>query len=200
MSTVGLMILAAGASTRMGTPKQLLVFQGRCLLRHMAEVALASCCEPVVVVLGSQIEQMKIEVHEALHIVENRQWARGMGSSISAGMSTLITINQDLKAVVIALCDQPFVSSHLIDLLVESYQATRSPIVACAYANTLGVPALFDRSLFTELMTMSTNLGAKYLIKQHAKKVLQIPFPEGEVDLDTPAQYQQLLKGTMTAI
>lgn len=201
MSTIGLIILAAGASTRMGTPKQLLVFQGHSLLRYVAEVAIASCCDPVVMVLGSQIEQIKLEVHGlTLHIAENRQWAKGMGTSIAAGMSTLITLNQDLDAVVVVLCDQPFVSSHLINQLVESYRATRSPIVACAYANTLGVPALFDRSLFTELMTMNMNIGAQSLIKQNAEKVAQIPFPEGEIDLDTPAQYQQLLKSTTTAI
>ncbi|MBC7883049.1 MAG: nucleotidyltransferase family protein [Anaerolineae bacterium] len=201
MSNIGLIVLAAGASTRMGTPKQLLMFRGRSLLRTMAEAAIASCCDPVVVVLGSQIEQIKLEVHPlALHIVENREWAKGMGNSIAAGMSTLTTINQNLDAVVVVLCDQPFVSSHLLDQLVESYRATRSPIVACAYANTLGVPALFDRSLFTELMTINVNMGAKYLIKQLAEKVSLIPFPEGEIDVDTPAQYQQLLKGTMSTI
>lgn len=199
MPTIGLMILAAGASTRMGTPKQLLLFQGRSLLCYMAEVAIASCCDPVVVVLGSQVERMKLEVQAlALHIVENEQWAQGMGTSISAGMIALTTINQDLDAVVIVLCDQPFVCAPLLNQLVESYRATQSPIIASAYANTLGVPALFDRSLFRELMTIKVNVGAKYLLKQHAKKVFQVSFPKGTIDLDTPAQYQQLLRDTTT--
>jgi molybdenum cofactor cytidylyltransferase len=199
MSTVGLMILAAGASTRMGTPKQLLLFQGRSLLRYIAEEAIASCCAPVVVVLGSQAERIKLEVDAlALHTVENQQWAEGMGTSIPAGMTALTAINQDLEAVVIVLCDQPFVSYHLLNQLVESYRATQSPIIASAYANILGVPALFDRSLFTELMTMNANVGAKSLIKQHAEKVFQVPFPKGAIDLDTPAQYQQLLSDTTT--
>ncbi|XHX78292.1 MAG: NTP transferase domain-containing protein [Stenomitos frigidus ULC029] len=194
MSTIGLMILAAGASTRMGTPKQLLLFQGHSLLRHMAEEAIDSCCEPIVVVLGSQAERMKVEVDGlTLHVVENPQWADGMGTSIAAGITALTAINPALDAVVIVLCDQPFVSTSLIDQLVESYRATQSPIVASAYANTIGVPALFDRSLFTELMGMTTNVGARYLIKQHAEKVFQVSFPQGAIDLDTPSQYQQLL-------
>ena len=197
MSAIGLMILAAGASTRMGTPKQLLPFQGRSLLRYIAEVAIASCCHPVVVVLGSQAKRMKLEVDGlALHSVENHQWAEGMGTSIPAGLTALTVLHPALNAVVIVLCDQPFVSASLIDQLVESYRSTQRPIIASAYANTLGVPALFDRSLFTELMRMPVNVGAKYLIKQHAEKVFQVSFPKGAIDLDTPAQYQQLLKDT----
>jgi molybdenum cofactor cytidylyltransferase len=197
MSTIGLMILAAGASTRMGSPKQLLPFQGRSLLRYMAEVAIAACCNPVVVVLGSQTERMTLEVDGlVLDIVENQQWADGMGTSIAAGMTALTAINQTLEAVVIVLCDQPFVSASLINQLVASYRSTQRPIIASAYANTIGVPALFDRSLFTELIGMKANIGAKYLIKQHAEKVFQVSFPKGAIDLDTPAQYQQLLKDT----
>ncbi|MBW4582587.1 MAG: nucleotidyltransferase family protein [Tildeniella nuda ZEHNDER 1965/U140] len=199
MSTIGLMILAAGASTRMGTPKQLLLFQGRSLLRYIAEVAIASCCDPVVVVLGSQAERMKLEVDAlALHLVENQRWAEGMGTSIAAGMTTLTAINPALDAVIIVLCDQPFVSASLMNQLAASYQSTQRPIIASAYADTVGVPALFDRSLFRELMTLNVTVGAKYLIKQHTEKVLQVSFPKGAIDLDTPAQYQQLLKDTTT--
>lgn len=199
MSTIGLMILAAGASTRMGTPKQLLPFQGRSLLRYMAEVTIASCCDPVVVVLGAQAERMKLEIDGLnLHIVENQQWANGMGTSIAAGMTALTAINPALEAVVIVLCDQPFVSAPVLNQLAASYRSTQSPIIASAYANTVGVPTLFDRSLFRELMTLNVTVGAKYLIKQHAEKVLQVSFPKGAIDLDTPAQYQQLLKDTTT--
>lgn len=201
MSTIGLMILAAGASSRMGTPKQLLPFQGHSLLRHMAEEAIASCCDPIVVVLGSQTERMKLEVDGlALHSVENQQWTEGMGTSIPAGMTALTAINPALDAVVIVLCDQPFVDACLINQLVKSYRATQSPIVASAYAKTIGVPALFDRSLFIELMAMNANVGAKYLIQQHTEKVFQVSFPKGAIDVDTPAQYQQLLKETTVTL
>jgi molybdenum cofactor cytidylyltransferase len=199
MSTIGLIILAAGASTRMGTPKQLLPFQGRSLLRYIAEEAISSCCDPVVVVLGSQPDQMKPEIDRlAVHMIENQQWATGMSTSIAAGVTALTTIDPDLDAVVIVLCDQPFVSTELLNRLVESYRATQSLIVASAYADTLGVPALFDRSLFPELMTMSTNAGAKSLIEKYAGTVCELPFPDGAIDLDTPAQYQHFLKNMTT--
>jgi molybdenum cofactor cytidylyltransferase len=193
MPIVGLIILAAGASTRMGTPKQLLLFQGRSLLRSMAEAAIVSLCNPIVVVLGSQSDRIKLEMNSLeLHSVVNTEWAKGMGTSIAAGMTALTAIRSDLNAVVIAVSDQPFVDSNLLNRLVESYQATRSPIVASAYANTLGVPALFDRSFFTALMAIDRDVGARYLIKRHAEKVVQVSFPQGAIDVDTPAQYQLL--------
>jgi molybdenum cofactor cytidylyltransferase len=193
MPIVGLIILAAGASTRMGTPKQLLLFQGRSLLRSMAEVAITSCCNPIVVVLGSQADRIKLEIHSLnLHSVMNLEWAQGMGTSIAAGMTALTAIRSDLDAVVIAVSDQPFVDSDVVNRLVESYQATQSPIVASVYASTLGVPALFDRSFFTALTTIDRDVGARGLIEQNAEKVIRVPFPDGAIDVDTPAQYQQL--------
>ena len=213
MPTVGLMLLAAGASTRMGTAKQLLPFRGRSLLRYMVEEAAASCCEPMVVVLGAHADRIKLAIDTITTIknhtvenptvkpqtvkpqtVENPRWADGMGTSIHAGMTALLTLNPMLEAVVIALCDQPFVDARLLNQLVASYRVTQRPIVASAYANSLGVPALFDRSLFPKLMSLKANTGAKALIMQHAENVEQIPFPKGVIDLDTPAQYQQLLQ------
>lgn len=192
------MLLAAGASTRMGTPKQLLPFRGRSLLHHIAQAAIASCCDPIVVVLGSHAEQLKLELDKSLHTVENQQWAAGMGTSIRAGMKELLRLNPNLDAVVITLCDQPFVDAHLLNQLVESYRVTQSLIVASAYANTLGVPALFGRSLFAELGTLNADVGAKYLIQQNSDQVYPVSFPKGAIDLDTPAQYQQLLRDITT--
>jgi molybdenum cofactor cytidylyltransferase len=193
MPIVGLIILAAGASTRMGTPKQLLLFQGRSLLRSMAEAAIASRCHPIVVVLGSQADRIKREVHSLdLQSFVNIAWAKGMGTSIAAGMTALTAMRSDLDAVVIAVSDQPFVGSNLLNRLVESYQVTQSPIVASAYADTLGVPALFDRSFFTELITINRDVGARGLIKRHAEEVVQISFPQGAIDVDTPEHYQRL--------
>jgi molybdenum cofactor cytidylyltransferase len=192
-STIGLMILAAGASTRMGTPKQLLAYRGCSLIRHMAEVAIASVCQPIAVVLGAHAEQIKPEISQLpVHIVENQQWADGMSSSIWVGLEALLAVNQDLEAVAIALCDQPFVSSQTLDRIVEAYRFTGNPIIASEYAGTLGVPVLFSRSLFSELMALKSNEGAKKLIKKHIHEVFSVPFPEGSIDIDTPTDYEQL--------
>jgi molybdenum cofactor cytidylyltransferase len=209
-STIGLMILAAGASTRMGTPKQLLAYRGCTLIRHMAEVAIcaslrqrqertqqrfaiASICQPIAIVLGANAERIKPEISQLpLQIVENQEWEEGMSSSIRVGLEALIAINQNLDAVTIALCDQPFVSPQTLNQLVEAYRVTGKPIIASEYSGTLGVPALFNRTLFSELMSLKSSEGAKKLIKKHSDRVFSIPFPDGAIDIDTPEDYEQL--------
>ncbi|GAX40591.1 4-diphosphocytidyl-2C-methyl-D-erythritol synthase [Tolypothrix sp. NIES-4075] len=188
--TIGIIILAAGASTRMGKPKQLLPYQGRSLLRHITEVAIASKNQPVIVVLGANAEIIKPEICQLpVQIVENLQWASGMSSSIQAGVNAL---GQNVEAVAIALCDQPFVSVQVINQLVEAYRLTNKAIVACEYANTLGVPALFHHSFFSELMTLKQGEGAKQIIKKYINQVTSIPFLQGKIDIDTPDDYEQL--------
>ncbi|HEY9632945.1 MAG TPA: nucleotidyltransferase family protein [Coleofasciculaceae cyanobacterium] len=190
---VGLIILAAGASTRMGTPKQLLPYRGYSLVRHIVEVATTSVCQPIVVVLGANAERIKPEVSQLpVQIVENQQWAEGMSASIRVGLEALLAVNQNLEAVAIALCDQPFVSSQTLDRIVEAFHFTGKPIIASEYAETLGVPALFSRILFSELMALKSNEGAKQLIKRHIDEVFSIPFPDGAIDIDTPKDYEQL--------
>jgi molybdenum cofactor cytidylyltransferase len=192
-STVGLIILAAGASTRMGTPKQLLPYRERSFIRYITEVAIASVCQPIAVVLGANAEQIKPEISQLpVQIVENQQWTEGMSSSIRVCLEALNTVNQDLEAVAIALCDQPFVSSQTLDRIVEAYHFTGKPIIASEYAGTLGVPVLFSHTLFSELMALKSTEGAKQLIKRHIHEVFSIPFPEGSIDIDTPNDYDQL--------
>lgn len=192
-STIGLMILAAGASTRMGTPKQLLAYRGCTLIRHMAEVAMASVCQPIAVVLGANAERIKPEVSQLpVQIVQNQRWEEGMSSSIRVGLKALLTMNPNLEAVVILLCDQPFVSSQTLNQLVEAYRLTGKPIIASEYGGTFGVPALFNCTLFSELMALKSTEGAKQLIKRNIHEVFKVPFPEGAIDIDTPKDYEQL--------
>jgi len=191
-SSVGLIILAAGASTRMGTPKQLLLYQERSFVRHIAEVAIASVCQPIAVVLGANAKRIKPEItHLPVHVVENQQWAEGMSSSLRVGLKALLTVTQNLEAVAIALCDQPFVSSPMLDQIVEAYHFTGKAIIASEYAGTLGVPALFSHTLFSELLALKNTEGAKQIIKKHIQEVFSVPFPEGAIDIDTPKDYEQ---------
>jgi molybdenum cofactor cytidylyltransferase len=210
-STVGLIILAAGASTRMGTPKQLLTYRGRSFIRHITEsaicasqrsterlrrsqrFAIASVCQPIAVVLGAHAERIKPEISQLpVQIVENQQWAEGMSTSIRVGLEALLAMNPNLEAVAIALCDQPFVSFPILDRIVEAYHLTGKPIIASEYSGTLGVPALFNGTLFSELMTLKSTEGAKKLIKKHIHEVFSVPFAEGAIDIDTPKDYEQL--------
>lgn len=191
MSAVGLIVLAAGASTRMGMPKQLLQFGERSLIGHVVEVAMASVCNPIIVVLGASSDCLKPQVEPLdVRIVENPHWAEGMSTSIRAGIEVLYAINPEVEAVVLMLCDQPFVSTQIVDRLVAVYQATGKLIIASEYAEILGVPALFSRALFSELRALSGDVGARQVIKQHAQAVFAVPFPEGAIDLDTPKDYE----------
>lgn len=188
--TIGIIILAAGASTRMGKPKQLLPYQGRSLLRHITEVAIASKNQPIIVVLGANAEIIKPEICQLpVQIVENLQWASGMSSSIQAGVNAL---GQNVEAVAIALCDQPFVSVQVINQLVEAYRRSDKAIVACEYADTLGVPALFHHTFFSKLTNLKQGEGAKQIIKKYINQVTSIPFLQGKIDIDTPDDYEQL--------
>lgn len=191
---IGILILAAGASTRMGTPKQLLRYQERSLLRHTIEVAIASVCRPIVVVLGANAQLIKPDISQlSIQIVENLQWTEGMSSSIQVGIQELKTSYPEIEAVIVTLCDQPFISTEIINRLAFAYHSTNQPIIACEYAETLGVPALFSDRLFSELITLKNGEGAKKIIKKHSQEVFSISFPEGAMDIDTPQEYAELL-------
>ncbi len=177
----------------MGTPKQLLLYQGRSLLRHSAEVAAASRCRSVAVVLGASAGLLRNAVSQlSVRVVENEQWAEGISSSIRSGIEALNAGSQELEAVVLMLCDQPFVSAQNINKLVETYSLTGQPIVASEYEGTLGVPALFSRRLFSELASLRGDRGAKEIIRKYSQCVARIPFPEGAADIDTPEDYERL--------
>lgn len=193
MSTVGIVILAAGASTRMGKPKQLLSYRESSLLTHTIKAAIASVCRPIIVILGSHAQQIKQSVSQfSVQVVENKQWSEGMGSSIRTGIKALNAVSQNIDAVVLTLCDQPFISSQIIDEIVNVYCLTGKPIVAAEYSETFGVPALFSHTFFSELATLEGAAGAKQIIAKYHKGVFRVPFPQGAIDIDTPQDYEQL--------
>jgi molybdenum cofactor cytidylyltransferase len=198
MSKIAAVILAAGASTRMGTPKQLLQVQGQSLLSRIVKRAIAAKCSPIVVVLGAFSEQIQGEVNNLpIQIVENRDWQMGMGASIRTGIEALL--DYELEAAILLLCDQPFVSSQLIQNLQSLYRSTNQSIIASMYQDTIGVPALFQAKLFPELVQLDQLEGAKKVIQRHLSSTTTVDFPEGAIDLDTPRDYQALLDCRMNS-
>jgi molybdenum cofactor cytidylyltransferase len=189
---VGAVILAAGSSSRMGSPKQTLQYRGESLLRNAALAALGAGCRPVIVVTGAHSELSRREL-EGLDVREvlNRRWETGMASSVRAGVEGLA--DADAGAVVLMLCDQPHVTAEVISGLVAAHRATGSPVVASTYGGSFGVPALFDKTLFAELRQLKGASGAKQVIKRHASEAHFSSFPGGEVDVDTPADFSRLL-------
>lgn len=189
-STIGLIILAAGASTRMGSPKQLLVFDGKSLIRHSVQQALASKCFPVVVVLGANKELIKLELDDLpVFVAENPHWQDGMASSIQCGIEMLLTVHPGIQAAIIMLCDQPYVNTLFINNLLNTFEKKPQPVVASFYGNEYGVPALFRKDLFSELLALQGNAGAKKLMQQYKNEVVPVVFPEGLIDIDTPEDY-----------
>lgn len=187
---IGIVVLAAGGSARMGRPKQSLPFGGRSLLRHLAEVAAA--CGPAVVVLGRDYESLLPEIQGlALRVVHNERWAEGMGTSIAAGVKIVETM-PDASGVLLMTCDQPGVNPETLHRLLRAWSTGGCGIAACAYSNTIGVPAVFSRSWFPLLLSLREK-GAKELINTHREDVAAVPAPEAAADLDTPEDYLRLM-------
>ena len=188
---VGIILLAAGGSTRLGSPKQLLTYRGRTLLRRAAETALATGCGPVMAVLGSGAERLRAELAGLdVRRVDNPDWTRGMGTSVRLGTAAL---EADTAGALLMLCDQPLVTAAHLTMLVDAFrQQAGAGIVAAAYHDAVGVPVLFSRTYFDELRALPDDAGAKPILRRHRDAVLPVPMPEAAVDIDTRAQYERL--------
>jgi len=194
-ANIGVIILAAGVSSRLGSPKQLLPYAGKTLLQHTLQVALDSIADTVVVVFGAHEEQISslIDPHPA-QIVINTDWQEGMASSIRCGINTLTATYPTTEGAILMLCDQPYVTPALLNDLITAHTTTSKAIAASRYGDVLGVPALFHKSAFPELLQLKGDVGARVIINQHHNDVAIVPFPKGNVDIDTPEDYEQLKK------
>lgn len=191
----GVVILAAGASTRMGTPKQLLALDGKPLLVRAVEAALASPAWPVVVVLGAQAEKIRpILARLPVLVAENPAWGEGMAASIRTGVTTLRQFSRALDAAAIALCDQPAFSADTLAQLVATQRATGRSIVAAHYSGRNGAPALFLREHFPALAELTGEEGARALLNGDPARVATVDLPQLALDLDTPADYAAVQK------
>jgi molybdenum cofactor cytidylyltransferase len=191
----GIIILAAGSSSRLGSPKQNLLYQNETLLQRSIKSALATCCRPVIIILGANAEIIRPTIENLpVNIIYNENWQDGMSSSIRLGIrelqKTLIRVN----SVILMLCDQPFVDSKLLTQLIPSNSA--KSITACAYKRGIGPPAYFDGFYFPELLLLKGNDGAKNLILKYEANVTTIPFNLGNVDIDTEEDFKNLKANT----
>lgn len=188
VSVTGLILLAAGNSSRLGRPKQLVQYEGKSLLRRAAEAALASQCVPVIVVLGAE-ESACCEVLKglAVQIVVNSDWPQGLSTSIRVGIQTLEKSPYKVSAAVFSVCDQPALSREIFDALCDQHRRSGAKIAAAEYAGRLGVPALFAAKYFTRLKSLSGDEGARHLLRENTASIARVPFPGGELDVDTPA-------------
>jgi molybdenum cofactor cytidylyltransferase len=195
LSNIAIVILAAGSSSRLGSPKQLLAYNGKNLLHHAVDTALQTGCESVFVVLGASSELLRNELKDKpVSVLENADWQEGMASSIRCGLKYITGTILRPDSVIFMVCDQPIVSSALLLELLAKRNETKMPIAASAYGDKLGTPALFHRSFFPLLMELSGDTGAGKLIAANLEKTAVVPFPEGVTDIDTAEAYEQLKK------
>ncbi len=194
----GAVILAAGASSRMDKPKQLLRLGGRTLLRRAVDAVLASDAWPVVVVLGANQELIRPEIARLPVLVAgNSDWPEGLASSIRTGALVLDSFSLSLDAALLVPCDQPNLSPAAIALLVGSASNGQKSIVAARYDSHAGPPVLFARRHFPELLELRGAGGARLLLDRHPDALALVDLPELATDLDTPedfASFQRTLE------
>jgi molybdenum cofactor cytidylyltransferase len=186
---VAAVVLAAGGSTRFGESKQLVRLGGETLVKRAVETALQANCAPVIIVVGENEEEIRAELSGlAVEIVPNAHWQEGISASIRAGIRQV----RDANAVVLLTCDQPLVRPTTLQALMELHRTSGKPIVAAKYSDTLGIPALFDRSCFPDLLALQGDHGAKGIILARRDDVAAYDFPEGAIDIDRPSDLQLL--------
>lgn len=190
-----IIILAAGRSARLGSPKQLLSYQGKNLLQHTIDAAYESQAGPVIVVLGSDMDEIVTRLDPIhLTIVKNPDWESGMASSIVCGINTIINLYPDTESVILMVCDQPYADAKLLEALIKKKETSGCSIVASSYENIYGTPALFHKKHFNELSVLTGDSGARFLIKKYSESIETIPFDQGGIDIDTIEDYRNLMK------
>jgi molybdenum cofactor cytidylyltransferase len=187
----GIIILAAGSSSRLGRPKQNLVYKDKTLLQRAVEIAGLSVCEPVIVILGANADVIGPTIKDLdITIVQNNHWEEGMASSIRAGINALKKYRNTIDSAILMLCDQPFADVSLLNRLVE--HKSINGIVACSYSNTIGAPVLFSASYFDELLSLKGQEGAKKLLLKYPEDITTVLFPLGNIDIDTMEDFEKL--------
>jgi molybdenum cofactor cytidylyltransferase len=193
-------ILAGGSSSRLGKPKQLIHYQNNSLIKHAIKTALQIAFNPVIVVTGFLHHELVGETESLpVQLVHNEQWQEGIGSSIRTGINFLQQSNQSnqVDAALILLCDQPLVSAQHLNLLTTKFYSDKNSMVAATgYAEIGGVPAVFDKSLFSVLQDLPGSRGAQWLFEKYSNQLAFVPFEGASIDIDTEDDYLRLLKLT----
>jgi len=190
----GIIILAAGSSSRLGKPKQLLDYNGKTLLQTVINEALATDCKPVIVVLGAYAQEIADQHrHNGINVVINQSWEEGMGSSIVAGLSTIVKNNSEIESIIIAVADQAFIKKRNFNNLIAKQKETGKKIIASSYNETIGTPVLFKKDYFEALLLLKGAEGAKNILKKYSEDLEIVVFERGGIDIDTETDYNHLI-------
>ena len=187
-------VLAAGASRRLGQPKQLLLLGGETLLERALRLSSEAGVAPVFAVLGAHQQRIlqSIQMRDAIPVINDR-WEQGISASIHAGLDALEESAPDAAGALIQACDQPRLTVDHLRALMDTFAAQSAPaIVASSYAGVLGIPAVFPRIVFAHLRALSGDKGARGLLAKPPCRLIEVPFSGGEVDIDEPADLSEL--------
>jgi CTP:molybdopterin cytidylyltransferase MocA len=193
-ASIPAIVLAAGASRRLGQPKQLLKLDGETLVERAVRLANEAGAAPVIAVLGAHYQAIRaaVALEGAIHIL-NDEWEQGIASSIRAGIDALDAIAREASGVLILSCDQPRLTAGHLRALIQEFTVHNEPtIVASAYAGVHGVPAVFPREAFGNLLALRGDQGARSLLAEPQWPVVALPLEGGEVDIDQPGDLAQL--------
>lgn len=193
---IGIVILAAGRSSRLGTPKQLLLYKGDTLLNNAIKTACEINEESTVVVLAAGRQAKLLEKDINVRTQYNFQYKDGIASSIRCGVKYLKYSRRPIQYIILMTCDQPHVDVAHLSALIAKQEETGAKIVASLYEGRKGIPALFERKLFPELLSLEGDTGAKHIIEKYEADTAVVPFPLGAIDIDTEEAYQALITAT----
>jgi molybdenum cofactor cytidylyltransferase len=194
MKSICIIVLAAGESSRMGQSKQLLKVDEETLLHRAVKTALDTEVDSVLVVLGSDHEKHRLVLQDQpVDYVVNPHWKKGIGSSIKTGLSKLMAEKKSPDTILIMVCDQPYVTSDHLHKMIEVANHSKKEIIASRYADTAGTPALFINSAFDHLLNLGDGEGARKIINQ-SQSIAFVELQHGEIDLDTPEDYNSFIQ------
>ena len=185
--------VACGAE-RVAIPKMLLPFKNKTLLQHIIDEIKNSEADCLTVVSGCYHTVIREALRlQEIDLIENKNWEQGMGMSIQTGTAHIIQQYPDTQHIITLVCDQPYISSALLNELIMTKQKTGKGIIASAYNNTNGTPVLFDKKYFDSLLLLNGQQGAKKIVQQNINDTAEVAFPGGAFDIDTPEDYKALL-------
>ena len=193
--TIKVLLLAAGQSSRMGKPKQLLPVANETLISLALKKAMLASTNGVYCVLGANSDAIQSELRDySITIVKNEQWQEGLGKSIAIGTTAILKKESETQGILILLADQPWVDDTYLEKMISRFKAQPDILVASDYGEFYGVPALFPESYFDQLEKLRGDNGAKELLNSEDIPVLGVRSPEKLNDIDTPEDYEQFLK------
>ncbi len=189
-------ILAAGSSSRMGTPKQLLSWNGTTLLGHAIQEALRVNKSSVFVILGAHHDLIYEQIHHfPVTIIKNPGWKIGMGSSIQVAIQTIMQLKLTCSAVLVSLVDQPLIDRTHFENLISVFDKNAKCIVATDLGNRIGAPAIFSTHYFDELSNLTSDYGARYIIEKYHNEIKIVSGFHKGIDIDTQQEYLALVQG-----